>query len=285
MTPSTLTILSTMLAAALFLTILPASAEDDSVDVEDTVKTMFFGDWQDYMKKGKIELVAIPEYMYIDEDDDDLHEASLTIEMEMFPGENWELELELKAIKWVDDGDDSEVDIGEIEASLEYRLFHFLDPVFDFRVGFEVVQPLSSASDGVTDGFRKYEPYISARTRVGRAELFGKIGYEFKDRDSGHGGDGNDELEYHFAVMFPVGDWRIGAELFGETDEVDDGDDHEIYLVPEVRHRIADDIEYGIGFPIGLTDDSADWGVAFNFYIGFDLRHGEPTGEKHNVFR
>lgn len=284
-------------AKCIFLAMLMSTAisiahadeeEEEGRETEDIVKNMFFGDWQDAMKTGKLELVGIVEYEYLKEGGDAEHERGVDLEVEYFPFENFEVELELEAIKNVEadgDGEGSETDIGEIELALEYRLLHLFAPNVDLRLGFEFAQPLSHPDDGITDGFRKYEPYISGRSLLGPVHVFGKVGWEFKERDSGDEEDEGDELEWHLAAMYPWEKTRFGAELFGETNELDGGDELELYVAPEFRFRIWDDVEAGIAAPIGLTDDSADWGVFFHMYIGFDLREGKASEDEHIVFR
>lgn len=265
----------------------------DQEDEEDVVKSLFFGDWHDYMKKGKVELVVRPEYRWLHEDWGSDQEASLNLELETFPWKHFELEFELEGVKYVNGpDDDSEIDIGALEIAAEYRLLHLIDPWLDLRLSMEFEQPLSSADDGVTDGFRKIAPGISARTRLGNLHLFGKVAYEFLDRDSGRSEEDEDVLEYQLSAFYPVKDhWRLGFELSGETNRPDGGDEHELYLTPQLRYRFgeertfADDLELALGFPIGLTGDAADWGVFFQVYAGFDLMHGTPSSDRHNVFK
>ena len=60
-----------------------------------------------------------------------------------------------------------------------------------------------------------------------------------------------------------------------------EGDYHEFSLVTQIRYQKTgldkrgrfDDFEFGLGFPIGLTDDTSDWGVMLQGYLGFELRH------------
>ncbi len=48
-----------------------------------------------------------------------------------------------------------------------------------------------------------------------------------------------------------------------ETERGDDGTEHEteVYLTPGFRYALDDDVEIGLGLPIGLTDDAYDWGL------------------------
>ena len=277
------------LAVAVLLSTAPAWTEDDE---EDIAKTLIFGDWQDFMKKGKIELVLNPEYGYFRDGSDGEQQATFNLELETFPGENWELELELEGIKYLNgDGEDSETDIGKVELSLEYRFLHNLDPVFDLRIGVEVSQPLSSVDEGINVGFRRWGPKFTGRTKIGPVHLFVKVAYEFLEHDNGDDDEDHDVLEYQLAFFYPKNNWRFGAEIFGETNEVGGGNEHDLFLTPEVRYRLGeggggpDDVEFGLGFPIGLTDDADDWGVFFQVYLGFDLRHGEPAGRDHRFWR
>lgn len=256
--------------------------EDDVADQEDVVKSLIFNDWHDFMEKGKLELVLRPQYEFFRDGGESEHEAEVVLELETFPGENWELELELETFKYIDDEDDSEFDLGDIELGVEYRLLHLFDPVFDLRVGADFKQPLSSAADGVTDGLRKYGPYVSARWKLHDFHMFSRVGYTFVDRDSGDG-DANDIIEYQLDGFYPLNQWRLGFELYGESNDIDDGDETELFFAPEIRWR-HDDLELGLGTPFGLTGDSADFGVAFQLYLGFDIREGKVSDREHNVF-
>lgn len=284
-----LKILTTLLVPALLVMVCPGSvwADDEEVlDQEDIAKDLFFGDWQDFIKKGKAEFVLVPEYRFIKEGGESKQTRQLGIEIETYPGENWEIELEFELIKQIEedgDGEGTREGLGNFELIIEYRYLHLFDPVVDLRVGFEFTQPLSN--DGVTSGFRTYEPYLSARSKIGPVHVFGKLAWEFSDRDHGDEEDEGDVFEYHIAALYPHGKWRVGAELFGETNQLDGGDEHELYLAPEVRYRLNGDVEFGLAVPVGLTGHTEDWGILFSAYIGFDLKEGHAQTEKWNLFK
>jgi hypothetical protein len=64
-------------------------------------------------------------------------------------------------------------------------------------------------------------------------------------------------------------DWRGTLELNLETNEIDDGEETELFLTPGLKWKAVDDVELGLAVPVGLTDDSADWGILGQALIEF----------------
>ena len=64
--------------------------------------------------------------------------------------------------------------------------------------------------------------------------------------------------------------WRGTLELNLETNEQSGkGDETIAYLAPGFIYKGTPGVEIGLGVPIGLTDDSSDWGVIGMLSIEF----------------
>ena len=96
--------------------------------------------------------------------------------------------------------------------------------------------------------------------------------------DAAAGGEKSDEkeLEYGLAAVYqPSDDVDLILELFGEY-EKEKGEDGEtertnsLLIVPGVKYEFANELEVGIGVPVGLNDDSFDVGgilkAQYEFY-------------------
>lgn len=105
----------------------------------------------------------------------------------------------------------------------------------------------------------EYEAMLLAAMRIGEAELYGGAGGEFTDDD--------EVFVYSAGLAVPIGQ-AVGLLEVSATDGSETEED-EAYFAPGVVVEVMDDVEALIGVPIGLNDDSADWGLTFRLTVEF----------------
>jgi hypothetical protein len=174
----------------------------------------------------------------------------------------WELEGELKygltdrfqlsgeiPLVFVDpDGEDSHFGVGDLTLAANYNFIQEENWAVAVRSAFLI--PTGASSRDLGGGEFVWEPSLLGYVRVGRGEIYGGIGEQF--------GDDNEHFIYTAAAAWPVLPHTVGVlELDGSTG---DGADT-LYLVPGAYIHPAEATQLGVGVPIGLSDDSDDWGV------------------------
>jgi hypothetical protein len=121
-------------------------------------------------------------------------------------------------------------------------------------VNLKVALPTGDEDRDLGSGQFRYVPELQGALRAGPVELYGTIGMEF--------GDEHDDLfTYSAAAAYPIKDFIPLIELTGETGNGQDV----LYATPGLYWSGIEHVQLGIGVPIGLTDDSADYQVIFKF--------------------
>jgi Putative MetA-pathway of phenol degradation len=182
----------------------------------------------------------------------------------------WELEGEVKygltdrfqlsgevPLVYVDpDGEDSHFGVGDLTLAANYNIFQQDTWAVAIRNAF--ILPTGASSRDLGGGEFVWEPSLLAYARVGRGEIYGGVGEDF--------GDDADHLIYTAAAVWPLCPRTVGVlELDGTTG----GGEDTLYFVPGTYVHFGEKTQLGVGVPIGLTDDSDDWGVILKFIHEF----------------
>ena len=158
-------------------------------------------------------------------------------------------------IPWVfidpDDGD-NENGVGDLTLAINWNFIQEQD--YAVGVSGTVALPTGDEDDGVGSGQFRYAPALLGALRAGPVELYGSIGGEF--------GDNHDDIfTYSITAAYPIDDWIPLIELTGESNR----DADVLYATPGIYWMGVEGLEFGLGVPIGLTDDSDDYAVVFKF--------------------
>jgi hypothetical protein len=122
----------------------------------------------------------------------------------------------------------------------------------DYALGVSgtVALPTGDEDRDLGSGQFRYEPALLGAARLGEVELYGSIGMEFGDNH-------DDVLAYSLSAAYPIRDFIPLIELTGEHAS----DEDVLYATPGVYWMGIEGMEFGLGVPIGLTDDSVDYQV------------------------
>jgi len=152
---------------------------------------------------------------------------------------------------------------GDLEIGLSYAFGNPEDEDMHYAVGLEVTLP--TGDDAVTEDVTVIEPYAAFTWDIGEGALHANISYGFIDSDSDTLllEDEEDEAGVSVAYALPIGErFAVMAELSAESNEwLADGDETEAVFAPGLAWQISDNVQLGMSIPVGLTDDSADWGI------------------------
>lgn len=137
-------------------------------------------------------------------------------------------------------------------------------PTGDYRKGIGHERVGYGASLAVTKDFGKWVLYADAGYSLTPGA---KIRW-LNDGDSGH--HDLHGFSYGVGAVYKLPDtWRLSVELAGKTAQEIELDSAEwvtqLAIIPGIRRGVSlgkmGELEYGVAFPIGLTNDSEDWGV------------------------
>ena len=144
---------------------------------------------------------------------------------------------------------------------------------------FQLTLPTGDYKKGIGNERVGYGGLLAITKDFGNSVLYGDLGYNLTPgakinwsdrRDSSH--HDLHGFSYGVGAVFKLPDtWRFSIEVAGKTlqeIELDDTDwATQLAVIPGLRKSVdlgkLGVLEYGVGFPIGLTRDSEDWGVLF----------------------
>jgi hypothetical protein len=99
------------------------------------------------------------------------------------------------------------------------------------------------------------------------AHVFTHAGVAFLDRQQHHDNPEDDgpaahEFLWNNGIVLPWGKERLTLELNWTTNRWNhDGDESTLYATPGYIHKVSKSLEWGIGIPVGLTEESDDYRI------------------------
>ena len=176
--------------------------------------------------------------------------------------------------KTTEDGESthiSETDIGDVETGVRIRLFGEDRDVWwshTVSAGFVVIWPSASwREDFGADRFGVEASLAMSKTYDNWAyHLSGGFGLTDDTREQGESSKTDVEaFELGAALVYSPTDktdfiGELSAEFEREKTNRSENSDTEFYFIPGIKYEPVEDLEAGIGVPIGLTACSYDWG-------------------------
>lgn len=159
-------------------------------------------------------------------------------------------------------GQSAERGLGDVEAELLYSILGEEAPVL-LSFGWGIGLPTGNEDKGLGDGDLTMESTLSLGKDVGRGGIYASFAGELDGEET--------EFHYGVAVVHSIGDWRPSLEL----SRLDSDDEGLWYLAPGLTRTGTGDLELALGLPVGLTQEAADWGVAFMLTYEFSTRPDE----------
>jgi len=258
------------LAALLFLSGIQARSEETKVGTQ----FLFFIEEAYLQEAGEWELSAATVYQEeLPEADFDAAEWNSMLELEYGLARWLELEVELPWMWWKA-GDKEESGLADVEGSLKFLLLQereqSLRPTLSASVG--VSLPSGDWKKGLGMGTTGYELGLGLGKDTGNwiFLLSGTAEYFPGAKTLNSSGQTEKEDEFEIAggaaiVYQAIEDASLILELSGEYEEEEEAgveeSEIEMYLTPGIKFEPIEGLELGGGIPIGLNDDSYQWGV------------------------
>jgi hypothetical protein len=204
-----------------------------------------------------------------DDDEGDTNTALIGLEY----GITDSLQIEAAWVAWrqvkaVEDDESDRSGHGDMEVGIKYTFDENEATGVRVAVGFDVIVPLGDVNNDLGEGFWVYEPFLVVSKEFGEStNLTNNLSYGFLDRDEypddiDEAEPEADEIELNVGLVHVFAPaWRGTLEAILETNEQSSkGDETIAYLSPGFIYKGMQEVEMGLAMPVGLTNDSADWG-------------------------
>lgn len=166
----------------------------------------------------------------------------------------------------IDEGGANAKGIGNIGVGMQYSFMHIADSNAHAALAFEVELPTGATQ--LSEGFVEYEPtFILAYDLPAfhDVQLFTTLGMEFVDRVRAPEDPADKEPSAHSfnwgAGMFvPIHQCIASLEFNMSSNKWNhDGEEMELYLTPGFTWVIHEQMEIGLGTPLGINESSEDF--------------------------
>lgn len=145
--------------------------------------------------------------------------------------------------------------IGDVETAVRYAVVPVDQQPVAVTAGLGVGIPTGDRSRDLGEGRLTVEPFFTASTWLGRFNAQLNCGWQRAVTSAGE--EPRDEFAYNVAILYPVDRWFFTLEGNGTSTR----ETTAYYITPEVVCRLAKNIEFLVGVPIGVTRAAADYGV------------------------
>ena len=205
------------------------------------------------VEPGELEIDFVPQHLRFDE----YNTSSLIIEAEFGLTQRWDVEVELPFVSIARDNE-AETGLGDIELLSKYTLINF-DNSFALAAVAEIALPTGNEQKEIGKGSLEVEGgvVLSGQLQNFRWHLNAGIGVEQENNET------EPEFITNLAVVYPL---RSFQPMLGINSEF--GETNRLALIPAIEWE-AFDLEFGIGFPVGLTDASEIFGFIIDIEVEF----------------
>jgi len=225
--------------------------------------------------KGECEFELAPTFQRAADGD------TLTIPLSVEYGltSNWQAEVEWNAFVQHNSADGPTTrGIGDLELGTQYSFLGIGGSLFHIAPRFSIELPLGDVNEDLSEGFVEYNPaVIVARDfpQLHNAQLFTEMGINLVQRvktpsDSDEREPAADELDWNAGFFVPFSHGAISMEFNWDNNQWNNhGDENQMYLTPGLIWKLPDDVEIGVGIPIGLNGDSDRFGIITHLIVEF----------------
>ena len=190
-------------------------------------------------------------------DSDEQWVAQLLLEAEVGLTDRFQIGVEVP-LTWFESKYDEEDEYGLGDVEIEF-LYNFVrSDRWVVSAAFGLGLPTGDEDRELGEGVVEYEPMLVAAYYLDATAFYLNLGGEISEDDS--------SFDYALAIAHAWDDLVGVVEYTGSTW----GEEEPHVLTPGVLWHGFDDMEIGVGVPIGLSDDAADWGVIFRLTFEFN---------------
>ena len=158
-------------------------------------------------------------------------------------------------------GENTDYGIGDVSVSLKYLVVKPAGNLPAVVVELESAFPTGSKSRELGEGAFELTPFVALLKQFGAFTLQGNFGWSKQVS-----GEKQDRFVYNWALALATCERKVHllAEINGDW-----GRDQRTSFSPGIKYNFTDEIFVGVAAPIGLSQNTPDWGIVTQFQIGF----------------
>ncbi|MGD1018992.1 MAG: transporter [Verrucomicrobiia bacterium] len=145
--------------------------------------------------------------------------------------------------------------VGDVETAVRYGAIPVGQGPVALTAGLGLGIPTGDRTRDLGEGRLTLEPFFTASTWVRRCNVQVNGGWTRAITNSGQ--EPRDDFEYNVVILYPVKRWYVGLEGNGDSTSAVTT----YYVTPELIWRPMKSLELLVAAPLGVTRESADYGV------------------------
>lgn len=244
------------LGAASLLSASFAFAEDDhdhdSGVMASMVEELFLGQQPEVQEQGEWQVTLRGDHF----GERDKQTTTFSVEVEYGVTDDFTVGIEAPYV-FLNTSENDADGLGDMEVALQHSLYR--DDQTLATASLEIGFATGEADEELGEGKTELEPTLLVAREYGQAQYYFGIGGEFANGEKG-------TLTYQVAAAHQCGVVTPILELTGSVSEIKS----KAYVTPGLSFECEKtDIVWMVGVPIGLTNDSSDWGVVLQAMFEF----------------
>lgn len=188
--------------------------------------------------------------------------------------DSWQIDFNLNSIQRIVPHSVSVNGISDLQIGSKYSFMNMGNTNFHAALGFEIGIPMNKNND-FGNKHISYEPYILLAAdfpRLHQAQLFAMTSLEFFDQRSNPNAEHEPtELNLSGGFFVPYKHFVLTSEFSCNTSKLTGGNEIQFYYTPGVVLNLPGAWEAGVGFPIGLNQQSDKYGVIAMITFEFNI--------------
>lgn len=213
------------------------------------------------LDQGEVEIDVVGSFLRFEEDDVEFDESRLFVEVEVGVTDWLMAEIEIPYLFFNPERGRGERGVGDIELELKAGIPGSWNGI-ELGVGLEVSLLTGDEDEGLGAQETELGLFAAASRRSGMFAVHAQVGVEVAEEA---------RPEYEVNLALDVNPWgRPLSLLLALNGEIEPGEGPGWAVVPGFEARLEEpDLQFGAGFPIGLTEEAEEWGVIVDVEVEF----------------
>lgn len=213
------------------------------------------------LDEGEVEFDLVGSYLRFEEDDFEFEETRLFVEIEVGVTDWLMAEIEVPYLFFNPEQGRGERGWGDMELELKAGVPGAWNGI-ELGVGMEVSLLTGDEDEGLGNPETELGLFAAASRRFGMGAAHLQLAVEVAEEA---------RPEYGINAAVDVNPWGRGLSLLlAFNGEIEPGEAPGWSIVPGFEVRLEEpDLQFGAGFPIGLTDEAEEWGVIVDIEVEF----------------
>ena len=223
-------------------------------------------------EKNEFQFTLLPQF----QKSDDFNSILMPFNAEFGITDSWQLAVGLNSFrKSFPHSGPSVNGTGELQIGSKYSFMNIGNTNFHAAFGFELSIPFKNDNNDAGSGFISYEPYVSLAIDfpgLHQLNLFVMTSLEFFDRrNKSNEEPESTELNLNGGFLVPYKFIVFTSEFSCNTSKLTGGNEIQLYDTPGFILNLPGTWEAGLGFPLGLNQQSDKYGIIAMLTFEFNI--------------